>query len=33
LLAPWFARPVAWQVLDGVIGIVMFVLAATLVAG
>lgn len=33
LLAPWFARPVAWKVLDGVIGIVMFALAATLVAG
>lgn len=32
LLAPWFARPIAWKVLDAVIGIVMFALAATLVA-
>lgn len=29
-LAPWFARPRAWQVLDGLIGITMFVLAALL---
>lgn len=31
LLAPWFARPTAWRVLDGVIGIVMFGLAGCLV--
>lgn len=30
-LAPWFARPKAWQVLDGVIGMTMFVLSALLV--
>lgn len=30
-LAPWFARPRAWQVLDGLIGMTMFVLAALLV--
>lgn len=30
-LAPWFARPKAWQVLDGLIGLTMFVLAALLV--
>ena len=30
-LAPWFARPRAWQVLDGLIGLTMFVLAALLV--
>lgn len=30
-LAPWFARPRAWQVLDGLIGVTMFVLAAMLV--
>ena len=29
-LAPWFGRPRAWQVLDGLIGITMFVLAALL---
>ena len=29
-LAPWFARPRAWQVLDGLIGITMWVLAALL---
>jgi L-lysine exporter family protein LysE/ArgO len=29
-LAPWFARPRAWQVLDGLIGITMLVLAALL---
>jgi L-lysine exporter family protein LysE/ArgO len=29
-LAPWFARPRAWQVLDGLIGATMFVLAALL---
>jgi L-lysine exporter family protein LysE/ArgO len=26
-LAPWFARPRAWQVLDGLIGVTMWVLA------
>lgn len=30
-LAPWFARPRAWQVLDGLIGITMWVLSALLV--
>ena len=30
-LAPWFARPRAWQVLDGLIGGTMFVLSALLV--
>ena len=30
-LAPWFARPRAWQVLDGLIAVTMFVLSALLV--
>ena len=30
-LAPWFARPRAWQVLDGLIGATMFVLSVLLV--
>ena len=30
-LAPWFARPRAWQLLDGLIGATMFVLSALLV--
>ena len=30
-LAPWFARPRAWQVLDGLIGVTMWVLAALLI--
>ncbi len=30
-LAPWFARPKAWQVLDGLIGVTMFLLSALLV--
>jgi L-lysine exporter family protein LysE/ArgO len=30
LLAPWFARPRAWQWLDGVIGLTMWVLALLL---
>lgn len=30
-LAPWFARPKAWQVLDGLIGLTMLVLASLLV--
>jgi L-lysine exporter family protein LysE/ArgO len=30
-LAPWFARPRAWQLLDGLIGVTMFVLCALLV--
>jgi L-lysine exporter family protein LysE/ArgO len=30
-LAPWFARPKAWQVLDGLIGLTMWVLALLLV--
>lgn len=33
LLAPWFARPSAWRLLDAVIGAVMLALAATLLAG
>ena len=32
MLAPWFARPAAWRLLDAVIGVVMLCLAATLVA-
>ncbi len=31
LLSPWFAKPSAWRVLDGVIGAVMLALATTLV--
>jgi len=30
-LAPWFAKPQAWQVLDGLIGLTMWVLAGMLV--
>jgi L-lysine exporter family protein LysE/ArgO len=30
-LAPWFAKPRAWQVLDVLVGLTMWVLAATLV--
>jgi L-lysine exporter family protein LysE/ArgO len=30
-LAPWFARPSAWQMLDRLIGLTMWVLAALLV--
>jgi len=30
-LAPWFARPRAWQVLDALIGLTMWVLTALLV--
>jgi len=30
-LAPWFARPKAWQVLDGLIGVTMWVMALLLV--
>ncbi|NMM37548.1 MAG: amino acid transporter [Glaciimonas sp.] len=33
LLSPLFARPLAWRVLDGVIGAVMLVLAGTLALG
>ena len=29
-LAPWFARPRAWQLLDGLIALTMFVLSALL---
>ncbi|MBP7574585.1 MAG: amino acid transporter [Rhodoferax sp.] len=29
-LAPWFARPKAWQVLDGLIGLTMWILALLL---
>lgn len=29
-LSPWFAKPRAWQVLDGLIGLTMWVLAALL---
>jgi len=30
-LAPWFARPKAWQVLDGLIGLTMLLLSALLI--
>lgn len=30
LLAPWFRRPMAWRVLDGVIGVTVLVLAVAL---
>ena len=30
-LAPWFARPRAWQILDALIGITMFILAGLLI--
>lgn len=30
-LAPWFARPRAWQLLDGLIGVTMLLLSALLV--
>lgn len=30
-LAPWFSRPRAWQVLDGLIGVTMWLLSALLV--
>jgi len=30
-LAPWFARPKAWRILDGLIGLTMFLLSALLV--
>ena len=30
-LAPWFAKPKAWQLLDGLIGVTMLALAALLV--
>lgn len=33
LLAPVFTRPSAWRVLDGVVGVTMLALAASLVAG
>ncbi|MEO1239086.1 MAG: amino acid transporter, partial [Pseudomonadota bacterium] len=33
LLAPVFARPVAWRVLDTIVGLTMLVIAAALVAG
>jgi len=33
LLTPFFARPAAWRVLDGLVGLVMLALAAALVAG
>ena len=29
-LAPWFARPKAWQILDGLIGLTMALLAVLL---
>lgn len=29
-LAPWFAKPKAWQILDGLIGLTMWILAALL---
>lgn len=33
LLAPWFAKPIAWRVLDSLIGIVMLMLALNLMLG
>ncbi|SMC74076.1 LysE/ArgO family amino acid transporter [Primorskyibacter flagellatus] len=33
LLAPVFARPMAWRVLDALIGVIMWAIAATLVSG
>ena len=30
-LAPWFARPKAWRILDAIIGVTMFILAALLI--
>jgi L-lysine exporter family protein LysE/ArgO len=30
-LAPWFARPIAWRVLDGLIGVTMVTLALLMV--
>jgi L-lysine exporter family protein LysE/ArgO len=33
LLAPVFARPVAWRVLDGLIAVVMLVIAVSLIVG
>jgi len=30
-MAPWFARPAAWRVLDGLIGVTMLVLAGMMV--
>lgn len=33
LLAPVFARPLAWRILDGLIGVVMWAIAAKLVLG
>ncbi|MFZ6678768.1 LysE/ArgO family amino acid transporter [Undibacterium sp. Tian12W] len=33
LLAPWFAKPVAWRVLDSLVGIVMLMLAINLMLG
>ncbi|CAN5897684.1 LysE/ArgO family amino acid transporter [soil metagenome] len=30
-IAPWFERPRAWQLLDGLIGVTMFVLSALLI--
>lgn len=33
LLAPVFARPLAWRILDGIIAVVMFAIAVSLVVG
>jgi len=33
LVAPLFARPGAWRILDGVVGVTMLALAAALVLG
>ena len=32
-LAPWLARPAAWRVIDGVIGLMMAAIAIQLAAG
>ena len=31
LIAPLFARPVAWRILDAAVGVVMWTIAATLI--
>ncbi|MFZ6775784.1 LysE/ArgO family amino acid transporter [Undibacterium sp. Ji83W] len=33
LLAPWFAKPIAWRVLDSLVGTVMLMLALNLMLG
>jgi L-lysine exporter family protein LysE/ArgO len=33
LLQPWLSRPTAWRLLDGLVGAIMLVLAASLLVG